>query len=511
MPRFVPSGMRRPDRDAEAVGDPVEQVEIVELVAVEDRAQVPVRYVKLAVAAAALIIVAVVGLNLVPTDGGPGVSGAAVPPSPSRSPAASPSASRSPAGTLKPSSTSPSVLDSEGELAIGRDEAVVMGVPLTFEVLTSGWSGSAEFGAVLLGRADAFLLFHSPDRVYADPCTRVLGPPVGPSAADLAAALTTIRGIDATGPTDVTVGGRPAEHVVLAVREDVDCAAGPFYLWNAAGPPRNTRLGTTIRVWIVEVRGERLFIEAETRSDAGPEVEPQIQQLIDSIALDVAVPQTWRPTLPPELPPAGAWSLPSAGELAPGWYAAAVDSDPSHSCCSGGFGFLFSVPTSGWVSSGPGPQGKGGYISKGTAGSPDGAVIRFSNPDRVYAEPCAHTLGPPVGPSVANLAAAVARIPGIDVSGPSGVRLRYSTAEHLVLTVRDDIECDPQDFHLWYDEVDGPRSATALGSTIRVWIFNPNDRPVFGRIFIEAETYEGASPEIEREIQQIVDSIDHGG
>ncbi len=102
--------MRRPDRDAEDVGDPVErQVEVVvhdhprttvegepaeasvKLVAVDDRARVPARYVKLAIAAAAMMIVAVVGIDLLPAGGGVEVRGPADSPSPS--PAHSPSSS----------------------------------------------------------------------------------------------------------------------------------------------------------------------------------------------------------------------------------------------------------------------------------------------------------------------------------------------------------------------------------------------------------------------------------
>jgi hypothetical protein len=52
----------------------------------------------------------------------------------------------------------------------------------------------------------------------------------------------------------------------------------------------------------------------------------------------------------------------------------------------------------------------------------------------------------------------------------------------------------------------------AEDATQQAWIFVPDNRPgVWDRVVIEAETYEDASPEIEREIQQIVDSVMHGG
>ena len=48
------------------------------------------------------------------------------------------------------------------------------------------------------------------------------------------------------------------------------------------------------------------------------------------------------------------------------------------------------------------------------------------------------------------------------------------------------------------------RAATARGSTITVSIIDSWSGPP---VFVEAETYKGASPELEREVQQIVDSL----
>ena len=50
------------------------------------------------------------------------------------------------------------------------------------------------------------MLIWSPDGVYADGCAQKVGPPTGPTVADLAAAVVTIDGTDAAEPSDVTVG-----------------------------------------------------------------------------------------------------------------------------------------------------------------------------------------------------------------------------------------------------------------------------------------------------------------
>ena len=138
--------------------------------------------------------------------------------------------------------------------------------------------------------AEAVVFWTSfPDGDYADPCANLLSPPVGSSAADLAAAVATAPGTElVTGPSDVTVGGHPAKHVVLTVREDVGCDPGFFYTWHSEclGPCwMETNVGNTIRVWIVDVDGTRLFIEAETTGQ-GSDLEQELQQIVESIRFE---------------------------------------------------------------------------------------------------------------------------------------------------------------------------------------------------------------------------------
>ncbi len=76
--------------------------------------------------------------------------------------------------------------------------------------------------------------------------------------------------------------------MVLTVRQRVGCDPGFFYTWKdvfggALWP--KTGLGATIRVWIVDVRGTRLFIEAET-SPASRDLEQEVQQIVESIRFE---------------------------------------------------------------------------------------------------------------------------------------------------------------------------------------------------------------------------------
>ena len=82
--------------------------------------------------------------------------------------------------------------------------------------------------------AEAIIYWTSfPDGDYADPCDGLLGRSIGRSATDLAAAVSKAPGTKLVkGPLDVNLGGHPAKHVVVTVRENAGCDPGYFYSWN---------------------------------------------------------------------------------------------------------------------------------------------------------------------------------------------------------------------------------------------------------------------------------------
>jgi hypothetical protein len=184
---------------------------------------------------------------------------------------------------------------------------IVEGVRLSFRVPVSGWTAGPierlpddsgfEHGSLYISKstqgpqgAEAVVFWTSfPDGRHADPCANLLPSPAG-HASDLAAAVATARGTDlVTGPSDVTVGGRPAIHVVVTVREDVGCDPGFFYTWHDEkwGPFWGaTNVGDTISVWILDMDGTLLFMEAETTRQAGSILEREIQQIVGSIRFD---------------------------------------------------------------------------------------------------------------------------------------------------------------------------------------------------------------------------------
>jgi hypothetical protein len=176
-----------------------------------------------------------------------------------------------------------------------------------------------------------------------------------------------------------------------------------------------------------------------------------------------------------------------------------------------GVPLTINVPITGWVS-----NGQWG-IDRSTGIGPDGAGFIFwpdGAPIGVYADPCAHLQAPPVGTSVADLAAAVAALPGADlVSGPSDVTVGAYPAKHVVLTFGEAADCNADgrlaadEFYLWYGVGnDNARYATELGSTIWVWIIDVDG----ALVWIDGETYQGAGPEPGQWIQDIIDSIEFG-
>jgi hypothetical protein len=250
-------------------------------------------FAKFALTAAAVVVVAVIGINLLPASRGVGGPPALTSPSPS------------PTATSQPSPTPMSsweVHPMNGDYSIGRHPVTVDGVPFSFDVPASGWEPrlgvSAPAGGISLNKsfagsqgAEAIIYWSGfPDGVYADPCGNLLGLPVGASAADVAAAVASAPGTElVTGPSDVTLGGRAAKHVVVIVREDLGCDPGFFYSWEAEHGGAvwlTTDVGHTIRVWIVDVDGTRLFIAGLGNAVMGWGIEQEIDGIIDSIRFE---------------------------------------------------------------------------------------------------------------------------------------------------------------------------------------------------------------------------------
>lgn len=240
--------------------------------------------VRLAIVAAAVVVVAIIGLNLLP--GRNGVGGPVATPTAVPTPAPTPTAS--------PPPTPPAFAFPEaGALAVGRHDMTLQGLPFSFEVPAAGWISNGQFavdkGTVRTSWEGGFIFWaDAADGIFTDPCTQREGPAVGPGAAAIAEAIANVPGTTATGPTDVTVGGYPAKRIVVKIPDAADCVAESFYLWwdEQLSGRYATVLGSTIRVWIIDVDGTLIQIDAETPPGAAPGVGQALEGIVASIQFE---------------------------------------------------------------------------------------------------------------------------------------------------------------------------------------------------------------------------------
>ena len=158
-----------------------------------------------------------------------------------------------------------------------------------------GWTRSSGY---VRKSGDLSLLASAVENVYGDRCQwtgTLLDPPVGPGVNDLATAFATIWRAGATSPTDVVLGGYTGKQMDLTVPADAnfgDCDAGRYMVWSHPG---NGRLednrwaqwpGQVLRLWILDVEGRRIVIEATHSPSASASGQAELQQVVGSIAIE---------------------------------------------------------------------------------------------------------------------------------------------------------------------------------------------------------------------------------
>jgi len=129
--------------------------------------------------------------------------------------------------------------------------------------------------------------------VYDDPCHRgaaPLDPTVIPPVDRLVAALADQRGVHASTPTDTRVDGYAGmylERTVPAGTKLTDCDEHEFRIWlGTDGGARYILPGQIDLLWIVDVDGVPLVIDASIRSPRWAHVRAEMLQVVDSIRID---------------------------------------------------------------------------------------------------------------------------------------------------------------------------------------------------------------------------------
>ena len=426
-----------------------------------------------AIAAAAVVVVGIVGFNLLPSFGVVG------------GPFISPSSSPPPAATLGPTPSLSTEIEA-GSYVISTPHVRVR---LT---MPDGWSGG-ETGVWRLppepeGYRGMLELAVTPFEVslaVTDVCTDEVDVDfveVGPTAEDLTSALANQIGAQRSGPTDLMLGGYPTKKFVLTLLPECPGTQGHAF-WADATRTYGFALkhGETGTVYVVDVNGERLVITSQYRDAASAEDIAKLEAITASIEIE------------PLPDPAPRTDVGPGGWLAIGSHALTVDGVP----------LSFSVPAlGGWARYGS------LSISKDTFGSQGAeAMIYWTGfPDGAYTDPCDYLLDLPAGASAADVAAAVSTMPGTElVTEPSDTTVGGRAASYVMLTVQEDLGCDPGFFFTSDPPPGGPGWwTTDVGDTIRAWIVDVDGT----LLFIAGATKPTAHPELEHELEQIVASIE---
>ena len=235
-------------------------------------------------ATAAVVGVVIIGLGAVWLGGPPGIGGPSPTPSPTPSPLPYPTS-----GLVEPGSY---VLELPGV------PAITLTVPAGWEFGGAGGPVKNDGTARALGLSSWIV-----GNIYADPCQwgdGLLEPPVGTSVDDLADALAKQPMRNGTTPTAVTVDGYDGKYLELTIPADLDFATcskvpgasastpGAFVSW--VGPAGDDYMGfagpgSHDRVWILDVDGVRLVLDATDFPQATAADRAELQSIIDSIQI----------------------------------------------------------------------------------------------------------------------------------------------------------------------------------------------------------------------------------
>jgi hypothetical protein len=249
-------------------------------------------FAKALVAAAAVVVVAIVGINLL--SGNPSGVGGLQP---------SPSTSIRP--TQEPTALSPTTKPTASLVAYSLTPFKPVGVEgeedpraasVTFDFTApSSWEPFGDGGVSIDGNGppdggEATVIFYRGFNLFSDPCrtvdeeaSPVADIPVGPTVDDLVTALVDHPLLDVTDPVDVTLAGYSGKYLDLTIPDDkTDCANyRPMDVQHlyAQGP------GQRWHMWILDVDGVRVLVETNDYPGTPPNVLAEEQAIIESLEI----------------------------------------------------------------------------------------------------------------------------------------------------------------------------------------------------------------------------------
>jgi hypothetical protein len=256
---YMADGMNHlPDRVADAVLDEVHRTRQQAVLGLWRTLRMN-SAIKLAIAAAAVIVVALAGFNLLPRDQS-GVGGTA-------SPSASP-------------------LGQTFEMLVnGSDRSVPRYVNVQ---LPDGWGVMADWWANSADDESSSLTFSLVSNTISEPCPHIpRNPPVDQTIESVATGFTEISGTTATAPVPATLAGMEAMYVEVEIPGTLPC--DPFWMWESApGDGNYPSAGQTVRIWVVEAGGQVVAVMTRTNPDTSAETREQLDAVLETIVFDEA-------------------------------------------------------------------------------------------------------------------------------------------------------------------------------------------------------------------------------
>ena len=178
-----------------------------------------------------------------------------------------------------------------GTYAIAFPDFDAPGKPFPKVLITApdGWSTCCEGNGVNINTPRPLLvvLWNVVD-VYANGCNWS-GPTIhpGPTVGELAAVLAARPLRKATAPVAVSLGGYQGKYLEWSVPADInfsDCEGGMFKSWADAGGDRYQQgPGQVDRLWILNVEGHRLVIDATYLPGATEQDRAELAKIVNSI------------------------------------------------------------------------------------------------------------------------------------------------------------------------------------------------------------------------------------
>ena len=188
------------------------------------------------------------------------------------------------AGALEPGTYVMSTLDPDFD----SSHRITVDVPDGYEGDEGGWVVRKQ-GRVSQTAVSVWII----GDVYGDACkwsSTLLDPPPVSSVDDLAAALVGQRGIRVSTPTDVTVDGYAGTHMERTAPPGTnldECNGAQLVLWlDPNGGQRYVDPGQHDLLWIVDVDGVPLVIDAAVGPGNTAQVRAELIEIAESIRID---------------------------------------------------------------------------------------------------------------------------------------------------------------------------------------------------------------------------------